>query len=469
MQGEKQIQIAIIGGGASGTLTAINLLRKLNREAKLYLIEKHESALFRGAAYSSQLSYEPLNVHAGKMSAFAHLPDSFYQWVVDNRSTAIHRESFVSRRWYGDYLTELYQKFKAQNKLVKAKTVIDTVTSVCRDEASGLYTIKFEGRDALTADYVVFATGNEPPQDIFTPEQISAMGTHYVSLPWFSDPLKGVKPSDNVLIVGTGLTMVDHVVSLYKQGHQGKVYCFSRNGYLPLPHNDTSNYTFDVSFDGKSAREVFFEIRRAFRNAAAKGVTWQSVIDGLRIRTARIWRNLPTAERKVFLRYFKNYWEIHRHRMPQASAGVLEQMQNEGKLELHNGKYNKVEVNGDAVTFYYTDKATGEQRSFNTNLIINCTGPSGDYMQCSNAMMKDAIAKGWMKQDELKIGIEIGIRGEIMMSNGIVLKNCYAVGPLRKASEWESTAMREIRSQADETAQYIADKVATIHDVLVDI
>lgn len=469
MQAERQIQIAIIGGGASGTLTAINLLRKLNREAKVYLIEKHESALFRGAAYSSKLSYEPLNVHAGKMSAFAHLPDNFYQWVIDNRSTTINRESFVSRRWYGDYLTELFQKYKAQNKLVKAKTVIDTVTSVCRDETTGLYTLKFETREPLSADYVVFATGNEPPQDIFTIEQINAMGKHYVSLPWFTDPLQGIKPTDNVLIVGTGLTMVDHVVSLYKQSHMGKVYCFSRNGYLPLPHDDTSNFTFDTTFDNKSAKEVFFELRRAFRNAAAKGITWQSVIDGLRIRTARIWRNLPTAERRMFLRYFKNYWEIHRHRMPQASASVLQQMQNEGKLELHHGKFSHVTVQGDNVTFTYIDKTTGEQRNFNINLIINCTGPSGDYMQCSNAMMKDAIGKGWMKQDELKLGIETGIRGEIMMSNGIVLKNCYAVGPLRKASEWESTAMREIRSQADEVAQYIADKVATLHDVLVDI
>lgn len=466
---EKQIQIAIIGGGASGTLTAIGLLRKLNREAKVYLIEKHESALFRGAAYSSKLSYEPLNVPAGRMSAFAHLPDHFYQWVLDNRSNAINRETFVSRRWYGDYLAELFQQYKAQNKNVKAKTIISSVTSICRDEASGTYAILFTDREPLVADYIVFATGNEAPQDIFTAQQMEQMGEWYVSLPWFSNPLQDLKPSDNVLIVGTGLTMVDHVVSLYKQGHQGKVYCFSRNGYLPLPHDDTSNFTFDVTFDNKTAKEVFFDIRRAFRNAAAKGITWQSVIDGLRIRTARIWRNLPLAERKIFLRYFKNYWEIHRHRMPQASANILQQMQNEGKLELHNGRYSHVEVQDNDVTFYYTDKATGELQHFTINLIINCTGPSGDYMQCTNSLLIDAINKGWMKQDELKIGIETGIRGEIMMRNGIVLKNCYAIGPLRKASEWESTAMREIRTQADETAQYIADKVATIHDVLVDI
>lgn len=74
-----------------------------------------------------------------------------------------------------------------------------------------------------------------------------------------------------------------------------------------------------------------------------------------------------------------------------------------------------------------------------------------------------------MKQDALKIGIETGAKGEIIGYNGVIQKNWFAVGPMRKASEWESTAIREVRKQAESVAQLIADAVNATNDVLTVI
>src|SRR5437870_1724588 len=79
------VYIAVIGAGASGTITAIQLLQKLNVKTKIFLLEKRGEAVYRGAAYSSQLVYEPLNVVAGRMSIFNNLPDDFYNWLTENK------------------------------------------------------------------------------------------------------------------------------------------------------------------------------------------------------------------------------------------------------------------------------------------------------------------------------------------------------------------------------------------------
>ena len=48
-----------------------------------------------------------------------------------------------------------------------------------------------------------------------------------------------VEVNSSVLIVGSGLTMADAVISLHKNGHQGRLTAISRRGIIPTAH-DTS-------------------------------------------------------------------------------------------------------------------------------------------------------------------------------------------------------------------------------------
>lgn len=460
--------IVIIGAGAAGTLTVINLLRKLRKPSKITLVEKHEALVGRGAAYSSKLCYEPLNVPAGKMSAFNHLPNDFYQWVLTNRDNKIDRESYVSRRWYGDYLKEQLHKYIAFAKHTEVEVLIDAVVSVQSSTNGEGYKVLMESGSKLSANYIILATGNEPPIDIFNTAELIEMGSRYFANPWQENPAEKIGADDDVLIAGTGLTMVDHVVSLYKQNHKGKIYAFSRNGYLPLPHNDSLNYTFEQAYTRKSLSEVFYELRNSIRKASAKQFNWQSVMDAFRPRTALVWRGMSINEKRFFLNRLKKYWEIHRHRIPKQSHIILEELKAQSRLHIISGKHPHISKRADCLVFTYKCPSLKHQ-SIQIDYVINCTGPIGNYLQGSNQLMKQLINSGLMKQDELKLGIETGIRGEVIMCNGIVLKNAYTVGPLRKASEWESTGIREIRTQADDVATLVSDKVNRLYDVMVDI
>lgn len=449
-----RLNIAIIGAGASGTITTIQLLNKLKAKANLFLIEKQEKTLFRGAAYSSQLAYEPLNVQAGRMSIYNHLPDHFYNWVVANRQaqseTEITRDSFVSRRWFGDYLTQNFEEAKRQSENVTVEIVIANCTDIAFNSADECYTLSFENRNDIQVDYLVFGCGNEPPADVLEKEEVK--GDKYIRNPWVVDPFENLNPIEDVLLIGTGLTMVDHVVSLQKRQHKGKIFCFSRNGYLPLQHAPVQHFVFDINHEAKEARHALDLLRQNTAVASKQDISWQNVMDALRPYTAVIWKRMSLDSKKYFLQRLRTYWEIHRHRMPLASANCIQELRDSGQLKLVAGNIQSVECKGDTMVVHYVPKGDKIDSTLAVHHIINCTGPLNDYHQTSNTLIKNLLNKGWMKQDALKLGIETGARGEIIKSNGVVLNHAFAIGPLRKAAEWESTAIREIRTQAENVA-----------------
>ena len=293
----KDVCIGIIGGGASGTLTALKLLQKLNVPAQIYLIEKRREATFRGNAYSSQLEYEPLNVQAGRMSLYNTQPDDFFNWLKNNKQvgsqTEITKDSFVSRRWFGDYLTERIAQAVKQSPHARLTIVTDEANEINFDAKDENYQLVFKSGRIINADYLIFATGNEAPADVFNPGEIAGLNGHYVSNPWAINPLDRIKSDEDVLVIGTGLTMVDHVVSLQKRGHRGKIFCFSRNGYLPLPHVETPrHYALRLNKEERSLTGIFSEIRKHVAEDAQKNIPWQNTMDAMRGNMSAMWKLL---------------------------------------------------------------------------------------------------------------------------------------------------------------------------------
>ncbi len=471
MAGPK-INIAIIGGGASGTITAIQLLRKLNVKAKVYLIEKRKEGIFRGAAYSGVLPYEPLNVTASRMSIFNHLPDDFYNWLKENKQSVaeeeITKDTFVSRRWFGDYISYHIQRLASLAKLAQLEVINATATDINFDVKTNSYQLALDDSRLLQADYLVFATGNESPYDILKSNS-EGLAECYTPNPWTPGVLEKIGSTDDVLIIGTGLTMVDYVVSLKKRGHTGKVYALSRNGYLPLPHTNTQDFVFDLYEELKDIRQLFLEVKKRFVTAEAKGVAWQNVLDAMRPRVPRLWKGLDADSKKYFLSRFKTFWEIHRHRMPEASSKAIIEMEQSGQFVLLAGNIVQAVKREDRIEFSYKPRQTAEVKTLPVDYIINCTGPLSDYYKCGNGLIINLLNKGWMQQDDLKIGIKTGVRGEVIQQNGVVLQNAFCVGPLRKAMEWESTAVREIRTHAENVAFHIAGKTEHNYEMEVEI
>ena len=106
-------KIAIIGGGFSGVMTAVNLARLSWQPLELTIINQRRPTA-RGVAYGTRRMEHLLNVAARNMSAFPDLPDHFLQWLrtrseYDTVPEIELRERFIPRMIYGDYLRGLMQ------------------------------------------------------------------------------------------------------------------------------------------------------------------------------------------------------------------------------------------------------------------------------------------------------------------------------------------------------------------------
>src|ERR1700729_569124 len=103
--------IGIVGGGFSGSLTAINLSRLNSGPLKITIINDGYP-MGRGIAYSTRNGNHLLNVAARNMSALADQPGHFLEWLRTRSEyceepVAKLREEFVPRRIYGDYIQSL--------------------------------------------------------------------------------------------------------------------------------------------------------------------------------------------------------------------------------------------------------------------------------------------------------------------------------------------------------------------------
>ena len=112
--------VAIVGGGFSGTMAAVNLARLSNSPLHVLLINSRYP-LGRGVAYGTNRSEHVLNVAARNMSAVPDHPDHFLDWLrtrVEYRDLPEPqlRETFVPRRVFGDYLTRIAAQLSASHR-----------------------------------------------------------------------------------------------------------------------------------------------------------------------------------------------------------------------------------------------------------------------------------------------------------------------------------------------------------------
>ena len=100
-------RITIIGGGASGTLLAVNLIKHSDENPiEINLVEK-AGEIGCGGAFSTAQDINLLNVPAAKMGAFTDEVEHFHKWLAEN-DYDYAPDDFVPRKIYGEYLREVF-------------------------------------------------------------------------------------------------------------------------------------------------------------------------------------------------------------------------------------------------------------------------------------------------------------------------------------------------------------------------
>ncbi len=435
--------VLVIGGGASGVLFAANLLRQ-DTDLRVTVVEGRH-LLGCGIAYSTTDPDHLLNTRVHNMSAFPEDEGHFLRWLQDLPNGADYdRGSFVGRATYGSYLSCLLSPWQASGRLLCLKA--DCVEIHERD--GGVKARLDDGR-VLKGAYAVLATGHVVPK---------ADPSGLVSGAW--DTAAPPAPGAPVLIIGTGLSMVDQVLSLERSGHSGPILAISRRGLLPRTH--AAGTPLKVTREdlplGAPVSRLLHWLRALARHAEGAGGTWRDALDGIRPWVSTLWQGMDTDQRSRFLRHAATWWEVHRHRIPPASAARLEAAMAAGQLLILKAAFRRAERAADGGTLaVITPRGQRAEDRLPVGRIIDCRGIRNDPEKNAQPLIAGLLAEGAARVDPLRIGLDVTGEGRLIGRDGRASGRLFALGPVSRATFWEITAIPDIRVQAGQMAAHIAE------------
>lgn len=449
--------ILIIGGGLSGTMLAVQLLR-LPGQRTIVIVEPR-TELGRGEAYSAVELGHTLNGNAARMSVDPDNPDDLTQWLTAHIAAGGWPESaeqavpiselFPPRGLFGVYV---------QQRLAEAQAIgatygstVEHVRAEVVDLQADVDAVQLTLSDGqrLRAGFAVIATGMFPAAR--TP-QTESSGVNAAALdPWDVAAMRQLDPQSTVLIIGSGLTMVDAVVSLEQAGHRGPIEVFSRHGLLPHVRRQPPAWVDFLGEDHslRSPRQLLRELRRQCRDAIAQGIDWQAPLDTVRVHIARLWSQATDVQRRQFVRHVRPWWESHHHRSPPLSAELLQRLHSQGRLRIHAASFKGLEPDSNAaVSIRIRRRGEHETCVVQGAALINSSGIEYDWRRVARPLPQQLLARGLVQPGPLALGIAATAGGAVLDANGVPAKRLFAMGPPLRGMWWESTAVTDVALQA---------------------
>lgn len=426
--------VAIVGGGFSGTILAAQLARRGIASA---LIDGSGRA-GKGVAYSTTEAAHLLNVRAEGMSAWAGEPDHFARRF---ETAGGDRRGFAQRRFFAQYLGEILGEAVASGCV---EVVHSSATGAKR--ADGGWRVALDDGSIIRADGLALAIGNQEPEGL---RAFAGVGDRFIANPWGAD----ARAAENelaasgrpALLVGTGLTMVDVVLSLDAAGYQGNIIALSRRGQAPRSHADYAAAPVEAA-DVPHGRVA--AIWRWLRRRSAD-FGWRAAIDSLRPHSHRLWQSLDPEEQRRFLRHARPWWDVHRHRIAPDVAATIQRLVAEDRLHVVAGRVISASksVDGMDVELRRRGRAGSERMEF--AYAFNCTGPLHSIEHTRDPLLRAVLDTHAARPDHLGMGLEVD-------ENSRAGERLWALGPLTKGRYWEIVAVPDIRDQAASVADDIA-------------
>ncbi|HKK46157.1 MAG TPA: FAD/NAD(P)-binding protein [Balneolaceae bacterium] len=449
-------RIIIIGGGVSGKLLGLNLLRRapVHRPVSVRIIDR-EGEEYMGPAYSNESPVLLLNVPAEQMGAFSEDPEHFCKWVR-NRGRDVDPGDFLPRELLRKYIHSLLHKaIRARADNMDFEQIRGEVTDVeLKDSAASSATVHLKSGKTYTADKVVLALGNFPPRQLSIDHLSAYQSERYIRDPWDTDALDPLSREDRVFFIGTGQTMVDLTRMLCQRGHRGSITAISRRGLLPMAHRNSKKYpSFFKEIQGSdSIAHIFATVRTHVDRARKMGMDDRAVIDSMRADTQELWSNLPEAEKRRFMRHVFRYWERIRSRIPPQNEKIIEELRDAGQLQVLAGRIYDLVDTGDEIEVQYHPRRSSKRETVSTDFVINCIGPETDYRKVEHPLMMNLLKRGLVRPGPAYLGMDALLNGAVVNKTGEASEVLYTLGSTMKGLVWEVLAVPDIRVQAEKLA-----------------
>ena len=499
---KKNISVAIIGAGASGTILASQIVEKtLNKpdvNVTVFLIEKGAD-FGPGLAYSTPLSSHILNMRADTLGVEKDNPLHFIEWIKKQENAGFNEFSsekyninYPPRKLYGKYLRYILDS--AIKKALSGKCSLELINGEVIDiEHNGsTIQVRIANGNLISVDYAVLAPGNFPSS--FLKELKGLKG--YIPYPWPVSIITENIPRDNpVCILGTGLSAIDTLFTLLENDHRGKITFISRRGFLPKVQGETFDYQLKyiskenisntiaelngsyIPFD--KVKELYFKEMEA---AEEKNIDWlqvfnpegsmsqilekdisraesgiifyQAALTSTGPLTGHIWNSLSADDRMLFDREYKTLWTVYRHPMPLINAKKILNALKTGQLDIQSG-CACVRTCGEKGFEIDVSTRFGIPYTMKIPAVINATGQGLDVTKYNNSLINRLIGKGLINPHP-NGGIFIDFdTSEIRRKNGSRVPGLFALGEITRGIHFFTNGIVPNMSSSDRIADYI--------------
>lgn len=455
--------IAIIGGGAAAAAVFAELLRQPYRQGVVHWIAGTGTP-GRGVAYATADPRHLLNVRAAGMSLLADRPDDFLRYAQQALPSASGAD-FLPRALFGDFIQDQLRQGMRQAAVDGVRYRIHAPRAVrVQREGDGFRVVLGDGTQ-VTAGAAVLALGALSPRPLKAVSEGALQSGAYHLDPW-SVPEPRVPPR-RVVVVGTGLTAIDTLITLAARWPQASLVAVSRHGLLPFRHADGPLAPYPhlpelhatlLASDGVA--RMLRRVREAM--AAEPGTDWRAVIDGLRPINAALWQALTVRQRRQFLRHVRWVWEAARHRSAPRSHDAVAELMAGGRLQVKAARVVAVEPGQDGLALALRPRGATATTTMAADCVIQATGLDTAVAYASDPLLAQLLRDRLVVPDPLRLGIAATAEGAVLDEQGRRQAGLHAIGTLLRGSLWECTAMPEIRGAARTLAIRLAKRADAV-------
>jgi len=449
---KKPFSVCVIGGGFTGAAAAIACIRHVDGPFRLTMIEPHAS-LGRGVAYGGHHPLHLLNVRTRDLSVFADRPGDFLNWAFRHLDQGENDEAlleglghtFLPRQLFGEYVRQRLSETVDGRANVQFDVLTGTALSCNRE--GPVFAVRTDRAETIRADVVMLATA----YGVSTDAGVGALSPFgFVSPDRFAQ-------AQSLVLIGSGLTMVDVLRTARREGFAGNATIVSRRGQLPREHAAKGVTPKEMAIPAtKSLSRLTASLRIACETAEAYGTPWQAVINGLRPSVSAIWRQLSAAEQARFIRHVRPFWDAHRHRLPPEVYRQLQSEVGEERSRLIRAHVLDVERSEAGFTLKLRRRGAPSVEDLNADLAFDCRGYKPDLR---SPLIRSLIEQGLAQPDPHNLGLAVAPDGQVLRGRDTPTPGLYALGPLCQGTLWEITAVPEIVRQTDLAAARIASRM----------
>jgi uncharacterized NAD(P)/FAD-binding protein YdhS len=430
--------IVVVGGGASTAFLLHHLAADSALDRPVVVIEP-APRIGPGVAYRTPDPVHLMNVCRIRLSVDGDNGADLVGWLGD-RGIQADADTYLQRSMYGEYLADVSGRCATAVGVDHRRSRVSSLRRIDRSEGAG-WLVELDDGSVVVAGDVVLATGF--PARPVPPCAVPEGDPRVVSDPWQA----GVYDRaglDRVAIVGTGLTMVDVALSLVERHPDVEIVAASRRGLLPRTSRPGLPAQIDAGLlpePGIAGRALVHHLIRLGRSHD----DWQAVVDNVRPRANELWRGLTYGEQAHILRRWFPWWNVHRHRTAPAVGARLAQLLESGQLRIVRSRVVEATAGGGGrLTVRYSSPRVSDQ---DADLLVNAAGPSDDLSVSGDAIVRELLAAGEVVIGPHRLGLGVDRAGRAVGRDGPT-PGLWLIGALRRGTEWETTAVPELRIQA---------------------